>query len=180
MLEDVLLPLAAAVVGGSIGVAITLLVGAADQVRNHDALVAEYDHDLGQWTADEAVRLERALIRSKNELANQGQLYSGYRWTAAAHLKEESLYRYREQERSARRHTRLMRDAEGWRHSLVRLVRGTFPALKSPAEVAPILDTWRRDVAGDDRSWPVSDPTTRSVRWAVDKYGPHESYDQFS
>ena len=159
---------------------ITLLVGATEQVRDHNRLIDEHDEDLTQWVADEGVRLERDIARHRNEAASRGQLDSGYRWTGVAHLKEGALHRYRDQERNAQRRVRAIHDAEGWRHALLRTFKGPLPRLDTPTQVGPILDAWREAVHGDDRDFPVSDPTRRSLEWALEKYGRPGVYDQFS
>ena len=162
-----------ALAGGSAGSILTLLVGVPAQVRDHDRLVAEYDDDLAQWVADEMVRLEREIERHKNEMAGSGHLYSGAYLRGIAHLKEAALHAYRDEERGAERKRAALNDVEGWRHRAWRRVhpgRKPLAALSSPKEVEPLLDLWRREVPRDGDSAPVSDPTKRSLTWALDKY----------
>lgn len=163
--------LVTAAVGGSIGSVLTLLAGVPEQLRSHDRSVSEYDDDLAQWVADEAVRLERETERAKNEAGQQ--LYSGSHLRALAHLKEECLHRYRDQERGARGKRAALLDSEGFRHRAWRWAsrRGPLPDLSTPSKAELILDAWRSPVTEGGHASPVSDPTKRSLTWAVAKYG---------
>jgi hypothetical protein len=178
-------PLLTALLGGSIGSIITLIgtltIGIPAEVRHHDRLATEYDEDLAQWVSDECVRLERELAKHMNSAGNQ--LYSGAYLAGIAGLKEEALHLYRDQERAAERRRAALLDDEGWRHRTYRwwIVRDQLPELTTPAKAAPILDGWREEVRGSGGSAPVSDPTKRSLDWAVRKYSEGEKpWDRFA
>ena len=64
--------LVAALAGGAAGAAIAALARVPSQVRAHDRLVGEYDEELGNWVADESVRLERELRRTTMRFAESG------------------------------------------------------------------------------------------------------------
>jgi hypothetical protein len=152
---DVLVAIVIALAGGSVGAFITLVARVPEQVRHHNRLVTEYDEDLGQWVADEMVRLERAFERHKNEAARNGQLYSGAYLRGIAHLKEEALHAYRDQETAAKRRRAALRDAEGWVHRKWREIRaGPLRELDAPDEVRPLLDMWRQEVRRDGDTAP--------------------------
>lgn len=148
-------------------------MGVPGEVRHHNRLVDEWDDDLGQWVADECVRLERDLREHKNKNAAAGHLYSGSMLTEAAHLKENFLHAYRDQERAALRHRDALKVSEGLRHRLWRSIarKGGLPDLQSPDLVNDILDRWRDPIEFQGATSPVSDPTRRSLDWAIDKYG---------
>ena len=172
-------PLAAlgiALAGGSIGSLVTLAAGVPEQVRHDDRGVRALDHDLGQWIADEMVRLEREAVALRNRVAADGQLYAGTYLVQLAHLKEGALHAYRDQARSAQRGRSAIRDSEGWRHAIWRgLRRRPLPKLRTPADSKELLDLWRGEVRrGEDRA-PVSDPTKRSLEWAIAKYATTEN-----
>ena len=118
------------------------------------------------------VRLERDLVQHKNEMAGQGQLYSGAYLVGIAHIKEGCLHRYRDQKRDAEGKRAALLDAEGWRHRFWRWAarRGPLPALQNPENVGPILDLWRAEVNVRGDTAPVSDPTKRPLSWALAKY----------
>jgi hypothetical protein len=160
-----------ALVGGSAGAVLTLLFRVPGDIRNHNRLVKQVDDDLAQWVADDCVVLEREL-RGKMNTAEQ-QLYAGSYLTAIAHSKEQALHRYRDQERQALMRVGEWRDAEGVLHRCLRRLPGvsTFPELRTPEAVEPILAGWREEVSADGHSAPVSDPTKRPLEWAVHKYG---------
>jgi hypothetical protein len=169
---DALGTLGIALAGGSAGVVITLALGVPEQVKHHDRQVSEWDADLAQWVADEMVRLERACEGARNEHASRGLRESGAYLRAVAHLKEAALHAYRDQEILAERNRAAVRDAEGVRHRVWRKLRriGELRQLQTPTRAKPLLDLWRHDVEGMDVSVPVSDPTKRSLQWALDKY----------
>lgn len=169
--------LGVALAGGSIGAILARSLGVPVQVRDHNRQAAEYDEDLGQWVSDECVRLERALLRHENESAATGQRTSGSYVTGIAHVKETFLQAYRDQERSAERKLAALQDSEGWGHRAWRWVmrKGQLPELKTGEKAAAILDGWRAEVSVKGvGTAPVSDPTRRSLAWAVDKYGGTE------
>ena len=88
-----------ALVGGSAGAVLTLLFRVPGDIRDHNRLVKQVDDDLAQWVADDCVVLEREL-RGKMNTAGQ-QLYAGSYLAGIAHSKEQTLHRYRDQERQA-------------------------------------------------------------------------------
>src|SRR5262249_35584773 len=118
-----------ALVGGSAGAVLTLLLRVPGDIRNHNRQVKEVDDDLGQWVSDECVVLEREL-RGRMNKAGQ-QLYTGPYLTRIAHSKEQALHRYRDQERQAFARVGEWRDAEGLLHRCLRRLPGveTFPTL---------------------------------------------------
>ncbi len=159
-----------AIAGGTAGVFLTLMAGVPRAVRDHDRLVAQTDEDLAQWVSDECVRLERALSGHLNSAGKQ--LYSGAYLRGIAHLKEEALHLYRDQERQARARLGEWSGAEGTVHWLWRKAqRRPFPTLMTPGQAKPILDGWRADVSSGGHSAPVSDPTKLPLSWATGKYG---------
>jgi hypothetical protein len=162
--------LIAALAGGSIGSVVTLLAGVPAQVKRHNTQVQQWDDDLGQWVSDECVELERKLIGNKNSAGNQ--LYSGSYLTGAAHIKEQFLHAYRDEERGARQRRAALLDDEGLRHKVWRraTLRGPLPELHTPDHAAGILDQWRKEVRRDGDTAPVSDPTHRPLEWAIEKY----------
>jgi hypothetical protein len=169
-----------AAAGGSAGAILTLVAGVPGAIRNHDRLVAQTDADLAQWVADECVQLERELEGHKNEAGPQ--LYSGSYLRGVAHLKAGALHRYRDEDRAAQQRVGEWRDAEGFLHWLVRRfwTFSAFPGLGTPEKVAPILDGWREDVSEGSIAAPVSDPTRRSLDWAIGKYGSDaKAWDRF-
>lgn len=167
--------LIAAVIGGTVGSALTALATVPGQVREHDRLIGEYDEDLAQWVADEVVRLKAELRKTTNEYAarpeGQGtQLYSGAHARALARVKEDFLQLYRDQERGAERRRADLRDREGGRHALWRLTtrRGALPELETPAKAEPVIDSWRADATVEGlEPAPVDDPTRRTLEQAV-------------
>jgi hypothetical protein len=179
-------PILLALLGGSIGAVLTLVVtltvGIPVEIRHHDRLAVEIDEDLAQWVSDECVRLERELMGNKNSAGNQ--LYSGAFLARIASLKEQALHQYRDQERLAQRRRAMLLDDEGWRHRFYRwwIARDQFPELETPAKAAPILDGWRaKVVARSGGEAPVSDPTKRSLDWALGKYGGDcQHWDQYT
>jgi hypothetical protein len=160
-----------ALAGGSAGAILTMLAGIPHAIRNHDRLVAQVDDDLAQWISDECVRLERAVEAYNEEFARQLDAKTFLR--GVAHLHEEALHRYRDQQRSAEARIGEWRDAEGTLHRLLRRFWffTPFSRLGTPERAEPILDSWREDVSRNLVSAPVSDPTKRSLAWAVEKYG---------
>jgi len=170
-----------AVAGGSAGAILTLLAGVPGAIRNHDRLVAKADDDLAQWISDECVRLERELDDYKSEASLRLAADSYLR--GIAHLKEGALHRYRDEERLVQSRVGEWRDAEGFVHWLLRRLWFfySFPSLETPEEVSPILDGWREEVSRGLVSAPVSDPTQRSLDWALRKYGVQaEPWDRYS
>lgn len=178
---DVLLSILTALLAGSIGVLVTLAFSSAEAVRRHNSLVKNTDADLAQWVSDECVQLERAIQRVRNKMASAGQGTSGAYLEAVAHLKEETLHRYRDRETEAGRAVQAVRDGEGVGHRLLRRSRrfGPMPELETPGKVGPVLDGWRAQVRTDWGTAPVSDPTKRPLSWALGKYGSPDAYDQF-
>lgn len=172
---DIPLAFAIAVAGGSIGTLLTLLSSVPEQIRHHDRQIGDVDGDLAQWVADEMVRLERAAKGHQATTAAAGQLYAGSYLTGLAHLKEQALHAYRDQEVGAERKRSAIRDSEGWRHAVVRLARQRpLPELQTPSVASPLLDLWRGEVKRHEDSAPVSDPTKRSLDWALSKYATDE------
>lgn len=168
---DPLAALAIALAGGSVGSVITLAVGVPEQVRHDDRRIRDLDDDLAQWIADEMVRLEREAVVLRNRLASEGQLEAGTYLVQLAHLKEGALHAYRDQERAAERARGAIRDSEGSRHAIWRWVRRRrLPELGTPSATEGLLDLWRGEVRRGDGTAPVSDPTKRSLAWAVGKY----------
>jgi hypothetical protein len=160
--------LVAALAGGAAGAAIAALARVPSQVRSHNRLVGEYDDELGNWVADESVRLERELKRATRRFAEADRTGEEAHARALAHVKEESLRAWRDSELAAKHRRAELRDTEGWQHDLWRwvTVRGQLPPLRTPRKVKPILDTWRepasvtlprpsttRPVATSTRSW---------------------------
>jgi len=66
-------PLVAGLAGGAVGAALAALAGVPAQVRAHNRLVDEYDQELGNWIADESVRLDRELKRATRRYAESGR-----------------------------------------------------------------------------------------------------------
>ena len=176
-----LLSILTALLAGSIGVLVTLAFSAAEAVRRHNTLVKDTDADLAQWVSDECVRLERAIQGTRNKMASQGQGTSGAYLRAVAHLKEETLHRYRDRETEAQRAVQAVRDGEGMGHRLLRRSGrfGPMPEIETPDKVGPVLDGWRSEVRTDWGASPVSDPTKRPLSWALGKYGNPDAYDGF-
>jgi hypothetical protein len=160
-----------ALVGGSVGAVLTLLFRVPGGIRNHNRMVREVDDGLTQWVSDDCVVLERELRGRMNTAGHQ--LYSGSYRTGIAHSKEEALHRYRDQERQALAKVGEWRDAEGFLHRCLRRFPGAdaFPTLNTPEKAEPILAGWREGVSRDGTPAPVSDPTKRSLEWAIQKYG---------
>jgi hypothetical protein len=150
------------------------MLGVPSSVKDHNREVKEIDDRLGQWISDECVRLERELERHKNEMASQGQHNSGAYVRGIAHIKEQFLHLYRDQERQAEERLAALRDAEGPSHRLWRLMafEGQLPHLTTPTKAEGIIDGWRAEVVVDGIGRaPVSDPTRRPLSWAITKYG---------
>jgi hypothetical protein len=160
-----------AIVGGSAGAVLTLFIRVPGEIRNHNRLVKQVDKDLAQWVADDCVVLEREL-RGKKTTAGHN-LTAGSYLRSVAHSKEHALQRCRDQERQALMRVGEWRDAEGLVHRCLRLLPGVgaFPELRTPEAVEPILAGWREEVSAGGHSAPVSDPTKRSLEWALHKYG---------
>ena len=157
--------LVAALAGGAAGAAIAALARVPSQVRAHDRLVGEYDEELGNWVADESVRLERELMRATRRLTESDETGEHAHARALAQVKEESLRAYRDSELAAWNQRTALRDTEGWQHDLWRWVtaRGQLPPLRMPRKAKPIIDSWREPVSFGDVSVEVNDPTTRGL-----------------
>jgi hypothetical protein len=157
--------LVAALAGGAAGAAIAALARVPSQVRSHNRLVGEYDDELGNWVADESVRLERELKRATRRFAEADRTGEEAHARALAHVKEESLRAWRDSELAAKHRRAELRDTEGWQHDLWRwvTVRGQLPPLRTPRKVKPILDTWREPVSFGHVTAPVNDPTSRDL-----------------
>ena len=65
-------PFVAALAGGAVGAALAALARVPVQVRAHNRLMGENDAELGNWVADESVRLERELRRTTMRFAESG------------------------------------------------------------------------------------------------------------
>jgi hypothetical protein len=157
--------LVAALAGGAAGAAIAALARVPSQVRAHDRLVGEYDEELGNWVADESVRLERELKRATRRFAESDETGEMAHARALAQVKEESLRAYRDSELAARNRRTALRDTEGWQHDLWRWVtaRGQLPPLRMPRKAKPIIDSWREPVGFGDVSLEVNDATSRGL-----------------
>ena len=157
--------LVAALAGGAVGAAIAAVARVPSQVRSHNRLVGEYDEELGNWVADESVRLERELKRATRRFAEADRTGEDAHARALAQVKEESLRAWRDSELAARYRRAELRDTEGWQHDLWRwvTVRGQLPPLRSPRKVKPILDTWREPVSFGHVTALVNDPTSRDL-----------------
>jgi hypothetical protein len=158
-------PLVSALAGGAVGAAIAGLARVPAQVRSHNRLVGEYDEELGNWVADESVRLQRELKRVTRRFAESDAQGEAAHARALAQVKEESLRAYRDSLLTAEQQRRALRDSEGWQHDLWRwvTVRGQLPPLRVPRKVAPLIDTWREPVSFGQVSAQVSDPTRRDL-----------------
>jgi hypothetical protein len=157
--------LVAALAGGAVGAAIAALARVPSQVRTHDRLVGEYDEELGNWVADESVRLERELNRVTRRFAESNETGEEAHARALAQVREESLRAYRDSERAARHQRAALRDTEGWQHDVWRWVtaRGQLPPLRIPRKVKPLIDAWREPISFGAVSARVSDPTSRGL-----------------
>jgi hypothetical protein len=158
-------PLVAALAGGAAGAAIATLARVPWMVRTHNRLVGEYDEELGNWVADESVRLQRELRRTTRRFSESGHQGDSAHAEALAQVKEESLRAYRDSELAAKHRRAALRDSEGWQHDLWRwmTVRGQLPPLRMPRKVKPLIDTWREPVSFGEISVQVNDPTSRDV-----------------
>jgi hypothetical protein len=158
-------PLVSALAGGAVGAAIAGLARVPAQVRSHNRLVGEYDEELGNWVADESVRLERELKRVTRRFAESDAQGEAAHARALAQVKEESLRAYRDSLLTAEQQRRALRDSEGWQHDLWRwvTVRGQLPPLRVPRKVNPIIESWREPVSFGQVSARVSDPTRRDL-----------------
>jgi hypothetical protein len=158
-------PLVAALAGGAIGAAIAALARVPTQVRTHNRLVGEYDEELGNWVADESVRLERELKRATRRFVEADRVGDKAHARALAQVKEESLRAYRDSELAAKHRRTALRDTEGWQHDLWRwvTVKGQLQPLRMPRKVKPIIDTWREPVSFGEVSAQVTDPTSRDL-----------------
>lgn len=173
---DPLAALGIALAGGSVGSLITLAVGVPEHVRHDDRRIRDLDAELAQWVADEMVRLERDAVGLRNRLAAEEQLNAGTYLVQLAHLKEGALHAYRDQQRAAERRRSAIRDSEGFRHAIWRRIRRRrLPELSAPAASGALLDLWRGEVRRGEDAAPVSDPTKRSLAWAVSKYATGEN-----
>jgi hypothetical protein len=158
-------PFVAALAGGAVGAAIATLARVPWMVRSHNRLVGEYDEELGNWVADESVRLQRELRRTTRRFADSGGEGGRAHAEALAQAKEESLRAYRDSELAAKHRRAALRDGEGWQHDLWRwmTVRGQLPPLRMPRKVKSLVDTWREPVSFGEFTVQVNDPTSRDV-----------------
>lgn len=158
-------PFVAALAGGAVGAAVAALARIPWMVRSHNRLVGEYDEELGNWVADESVRMQRELKRTTRRFAESGDEGGRAHAQALAQVKEESLRAYRDSELAAKHRRAALRDSEGWQHDLWRwmTVRGQLPPLRMTRKVKPLIDTWREPVSFGEISIQVSDPTSRDV-----------------
>jgi hypothetical protein len=158
-------PLVAALAGGAVGAALAAFARVPTQVRAHNRLVGEYDEELGNWVADESVRVDRELKRTTKRYAESGEQGQMAHARALAQVKEESLRAYRDSELAARHRRIALRDTEGWQHDLWRWVtaRGQLPPLRMPRKVKPIIDTWREPVSFGEVAANVHDPMSRGL-----------------
>lgn len=158
-------PLVAALAGGAVGAALAALARVPTQVRAHNRLVDEYDAELGNWVADEAVRQEREMKRTTRRFAESDAQGEPEHARALAQVKEESLRAYRDSELAAKHRRIALRDSEGWQHDLWRwvTVKGQLPPLRTPRKVKPLVDTWREPVSFGQVTANVNDPTSRDL-----------------
>ncbi len=158
-------PLVSALAGGAVGATIAGLARVPAQVRSHNRLVGEYDEELGNWVADESVRLQRELKRVTRRFAESDSQGETGHARALAQVKEESLRAYRDSLLTAEHKRRALRDSEGWQHDLWRwvTVRGQLPPLRVPRKVNPLIEAWREPVSFGELSAQVSDPTRRDL-----------------
>ena len=158
-------PLVAGLAGGAVGAALAALARVPAQVRTHNRLVDEYDQELGNWIADESVRLDRELKRATRRYAESGRQGDAGHARALAQVKEESLRAYRDSELAAEHRRAALRDGEGWKHELWRWVtaRGQLPPPRMPRKVRPIVDAWREPVSFGEITAQVNDPTRRDL-----------------
>jgi hypothetical protein len=158
-------PLVSALAGGAVGATIAGLGRVPAQVRSHNRLVGEYDEELGNWVADESVRLQRELKRVTRRFAESDSQGETAHARALAQVKEESLRAYRDSLLTAEHKRRALRDSEGWQHDLWRwvTVRGQLPPLRVPRKVNPLIEAWREPVSFGEVSAQVSDPTRRDL-----------------
>jgi hypothetical protein len=158
-------PLVSALAGGAVGATIAGLARVPAQVRSHNRLVGEYDEELGNWVADESVRLQRELKRVTRRFAESDSRGETAHARALAQVKEESLRAYRDSLLTAEHKRRALRDSEGWQHDLWRwvTVRGQLPPLRVPRKVNPLIEAWREPVSFGEVSAQVSDPTRRDL-----------------
>jgi hypothetical protein len=158
-------PLVSALAGGAVGATIAGLGRVPAQVRSHNRLVGEYDEELGNWVADESVRLQRELKRVTRRFAESDSRGETAHARALAQVKEESLRAYRDSLLTAEHKRRALRDSEGWQHDLWRwvTVRGQLPPLRVPRKVNPLIEAWREPVSFGEVSAQVSDPTRRDL-----------------
>jgi hypothetical protein len=136
------------------------------EVTLHDYEAAERNRRLRIWVDDRTREVVQEISGISNQLASQGQLYSGAHGTAVAVAKARALHQFRDEAEAARIDLMELRAKEGAWHSLWRVLRRRpDPSLTAAAEVEPFLNRWREPVSrhGDDAN-PIAplDRTRRS------------------
>jgi hypothetical protein len=168
-----------ALIGGGIGALVTAGIGFWARVRSIPTEVAttnrlahEYDEDLATWVADEHTRFKHTYKAMIEDLNRRRLFHSGHAGLELGLAKEETLQKYRDQERRAMRGVASLEEKEGWLHQRHRRRAGkSFPTLTTPEKAQPVLDTWRKPVTrhltATDPIQPIDDPTRRSLDDAV-------------
>lgn len=171
--------LSIALIGGGVGALLTAALGfwarvqsIPTEVGTTDRLVREYDEDLATWVSDEYLRFKHVYKAMIEDLNKRKLFHSGQTGLELGVAKEETLQKYRDQERRAIRGVAALEEKEGWLHLQHRRRTGKkFPRLTTPEKVQPVLDTWRKPVTrhltATDPIEEIDDPTRRSLDDAI-------------
>jgi hypothetical protein len=148
------------------------LLNARHDIFLHDRQVKDLNREIGQWVADDDVRLKRELRAIRNDLNARNLFYSGEYGYQVGLAKERAVQMYRDQATSARRSVDSIGDRETWMHSLWRWVlRRPQPAFTAPATVKPVIDAWlsapTKHLSQTDIPIPIADPGDRTITTTV-------------
>jgi hypothetical protein len=126
------------------------------EITEHDASAAQIQTDLVRWTSDHARKVETDMLRTKNELAGRGQLYSGAMRNGLEHIMETAQEAWRNAASEKLRAFKALARAEGDDHARRR--GGVGPTLVLSDDLRSAVDSWR------ERPYPVPDTGESPLR----------------
>jgi hypothetical protein len=122
------------------------------EIRANDARVADLEEDNRRWIRDRNAQLEVDVRRTTNELAAQGQTYSGAVNSSLAHVRRGALKDYRDEMTRKRRRYAAILDTEGGLHRwLRRRLSRPLSRFELTPEQRQTVESWRAfSVPGDE------------------------------
>jgi hypothetical protein len=132
------------VLGGGAVVALvfTRLLDVPTEIRLHNEQMRNRDQDLGSWITDTDRKLDIDLRRTHNEMAAQGQLYSGALGRQLERVRDQVREACRNEHRAAERLRRELLASERWSHKQLRKASGTRCRISRRTSGTPRY--WRR------------------------------------